>query len=135
MKKALQNLAQEITQSLIQEIEGDRSTRNTRSDSIVDLLIPQLAEEVAKRLDKPAMSRGLSEEGIDERLRKVRERLERVRVDVGTENKPEKAGGETGLPNLKYAKSKYENLESILNYVERDEERGGVRLVIMNFND
>ena len=39
-------------------------------------------------------------------------------------------------PNLKYRKPKYENVESILKYVETPEEKGqGVKLVIMNFND
>ena len=39
------------------------------------------------------------------------------------------------LPNLKYAKQKYENMESVLKYVETPDDKGGVRLVIMNFND
>ena len=39
------------------------------------------------------------------------------------------------LPNLKYAKQKYENMESVLKYVESPDDKGGVKLVIMNFND
>ena len=36
---------------------------------------------------------------------------------------------------LKYAKSKYQNVESLLNYIETKEDEGGIKLVIMNFND
>ena len=39
------------------------------------------------------------------------------------------------LPNLKYAKPKYKDVESILRYVESDDGPSGVKLVIMNFND
>ena len=51
------------------------------------------------------------------------------------EDDDEASGEGSRFPNLKYAKAKYRNVESILKYVERDEDRGGVKLVIMNFND
>ena len=64
---------------------------------------------------------------------------------VGSEKKLEKLSSEldsvssnkesTSLPNLKYAKSKYQNVESLLNYVEKGDDQGGLKLVIMNFND
>ena len=41
----------------------------------------------------------------------------------------------TDLSNLKYGKSKYKNVESLLNYIETKEADGGIKLVIMNFND
>ena len=42
---------------------------------------------------------------------------------------------ESSYPNLKYAGHKYSDLDSVLKYVEKDEDAGGVKLVIMNFND
>lgn len=43
------------------------------------------------------------------------------------------------FPNLKYRKPKYQNVESVLKYVESKKEKGesggDVRIVIMNFND
>ena len=42
---------------------------------------------------------------------------------------------EGGLSNLKYAEPKYKNVESILKYNETPDDRSGVKLVIMNFND
>ena len=41
----------------------------------------------------------------------------------------------SSYPNLKYRKPKYKNIESILKYVETPDDKGGVKLVIMNFND
>lgn len=49
------------------------------------------------------------------------------------------ADSKSMFPNLKYRKPKYQNLESVLKYVESKEKggegRGDVRIVIMNFND
>ena len=51
------------------------------------------------------------------------------------EHREQDDGAETSFPNLKYAKSKYKDMESVLKYVEQDQEKGGLKLVIMNFND
>ena len=48
----------------------------------------------------------------------------------------EAKGTGTKYPNLKYAKPKYENVESILKYIESPDDKPAiVKLVIMNFND
>ena len=57
-------------------------------------------------------------------------------VDLATIEKLEARGVRVIFPNLKYRKPKYKNVESILKYVEdEDGPSGGVKLVIMNFND
>jgi len=43
--------------------------------------------------------------------------------------------GRSRFPNLKYAQPKYHNLESVIKHVESDDGKGGVKLVLMNFND
>ena len=56
--------------------------------------------------------------------------------DLDTIRKLEEKGVRVVFPNLKYRKPKYKNVESILNYVESNEDdKAGVKLVIMNFND
>jgi hypothetical protein len=42
---------------------------------------------------------------------------------------------DSSFPNLKYARPKYKNVDSVLKYIEGQEEGKGVKLVIMNFND
>ena len=51
----------------------------------------------------------------------------------GTQAAPEQAAGT--FPNLKYAEPKYKNIESLMKFVESKGEAGGVKLIIMNFND
>ena len=67
-----------------------------------------------------------------DRLLEVEKKLERLSAELDFD--PGKAGG-TNLPNLKYAKSKYQDVESLLNYVGKGDDQGGLKLVIMNFND
>ena len=79
------------------------------------------------------------EEGLQIGLGTVEEtaEVERHRARQGEEDddEDEVEGSGSSYPNLKYAKPKYKNVESVLKYVESDEDRGGLKLVIMNFND
>lgn len=57
-------------------------------------------------------------------------------IDLATIEKLEEKGVRVVFPNLKYRKPKYKNVESVLKYVESEkDDKGGVKLVIMNFND
>lgn len=48
----------------------------------------------------------------------------------------EKRGIKVVFPNLKYNKPKYSNVSELIKYVESDKpQEGGIRLIIMNFND
>ena len=48
----------------------------------------------------------------------------------------EKKGIRVIFPNLKYAKPKYSNVSELIKYVESDKpQEGGVKIIIMNFND
>ncbi len=60
-------------------------------------------------------------------------------VDSDGDDDDDEMGSKSMFPNLKYRKPKYQNVESVLKYVE-SKEKGGegvgdVRIVIMNFND
>ena len=137
MKKIFQDIAREISQSLVQEFEGNPIVESSNSENIVDMLLQKLNEEVVKQVEKAGLNRGLSSEEMERRLLSIKKRMDNLAVIVReTEEAEHEEGGAQGsFPNLKYAKSKYKNVESVLKYVERDEDRGGVKLVIMNFND
>lgn len=73
-------------------------------------------------------------------LAKAEEKIGRaLNASVDSDNdKDDDDEDESGLgkfPNLKYAQPKYKNVESILKYNETPDDKGGVKLVIMNFND
>lgn len=145
MKKALEGVAQEISHSLLVEMRGHQGLEGSTSASIVDLLLQQLAREIVQQLEKADVSKGSSNHDLEARLQKVENGLEKLVVGVAgevekedgdeDEDEDEVAGAGSSFPNLKYAKPKYKNVESILKYMESDEDKGGVKLVIMNFND
>lgn len=57
-------------------------------------------------------------------------------VDLATIEKLESKGVRVIFPNLKYRQPKYQKMDSVLKYVETEEDdKYGVKLVIMNFND
>ena len=136
MIKALQDVAEDISQSMVREIEGDQDIERATPVSIVDLLLQQLAGELVRQLQETGLNKGQSGEELDARLQKVMKRLEKLAVSLRDDDDEDEVG-ENGrsFPNLKYAKPKYQNVESILRYVDKVEDKGGVKLVIMNFND
>lgn len=137
MNKALQGVVQEITHSLVLQIEDQQYVERSASVSIIDLLLQQLVKEVVGQLKEANAGEGLSDEDVEAKLEKVERKLAKVGItgQDDDEDEDEVAGTGSSFPNLKYAKPKYKNIESILKYVERDEDKGGVKLVIMNFND
>ena len=58
------------------------------------------------------------------------------KTDLEVIKKLKEKGVEINFPNLKYAQPKYSNVSELIKYVESDEpQKGGIRLVIINFND
>ena len=135
MNKALQGVVQEITHGLVLEIESHQCVEKPASVSIIDLLLQRLAKEVVRQLKEASSNKDLSDEDVEAKLQKVERKLEKRGITDEDEDEDEVSGTGSSFPNLKYAKPKYKNIESILKYVERDEDKGGVKLVIMNFND
>ncbi len=128
-------MAHEIIQRLAQDMEGVQSINGSAPLRISDLLIPQLAHEVVRQLKGNRLNEGSPDEELYARLEKAERKLEKLALGVRGNDEDEIAGTGSSFPNLKYARPKYKNVESILKYVERDEDKGGVKLVIMNFND
>ena len=134
-KKALQAIAQDIVDVLELDFVTRQGAQIPASVSIVDLLIQQLAEKVVALLIEASTGGGLSDEGVEARLRKARRKLKETYFNDQDDDEDETTGTGFRFPNLKYAKPKYKDMESVLKYVEQDEDKGGVKLVIMNFND
>ena len=132
MTRALKSIAQEISLSLVHEVEAGPPSEDSMSSVIVGLLTEQLATEVARDLGTRPRT-PMPDDRLAARLTKLETRLNKL---IGADHDDDEAtGGRSSLPNLKYAKPKYKNVESVLKYVESDEDKGGLKLVIMNFND
>ncbi len=128
MKQGLQDVAHDIARGLV-------LVEKSASVSIIDLLLQQLVGEVVRQLKEANSGKGLSDEDVEAKLQKVERKLEKRGITGQDDDEDEVTGTGNSFPNLKYAKPKYKNIESIFKYVERDEDKGGVKLVIMNFND
>jgi hypothetical protein len=133
LRKALiEGLIDEIAAGIVLELESRETEAEAGPASAVDRLAEQIAQEVARRLgaggpgagpgDGQAQLRPYQAEGGPEQLH-------------GEGNVPVESKEAASFPNLKYAKPKYQNIESLLNYMESKESQGGLKLVIMNFND
>ena len=135
MKKALQHMAEEIGSRLVMELEDQQPAERSTESSTLDLFFHRLASEVVRQLRAPVPNTAPSDPAIDARLSKLHGRLEKLATHLRDGDEDEVAENGSAFPNLKYGKTKYQNLDSILNYVEKDDDKGGLRLVIMNFND
>ena len=141
--RALNGVAREIADGLMLEMGiSPLAVEAPNAETILEALIDRLARKVVALLaetDRPTL---LQEADSDPKpLRGVRNRqgpgAGKRNADAGDEDEDEDEvdGAGSQFPNLKYAKPKYKNMESVLKYIDRDEDKGGVKLVIMNFND
>ena len=131
-KALLEGLIDEIAAGVVLELKSRKTTAEAAPASAVDRLAVQVAQEVVRRLGAVAPGAGSGNGQTQVR-------------PYAPERGPENPTGESDVPdvnkegvsfpNLKYAKPKYQNIESLLNYIESKESEGGLKLVIMNFND
>ena len=125
-------IAGDIANNLVGKVEPVSSPDKARSATIVDLLLRELADKVAMLLGDFTTTGTARNMRVEAALQKAEVKLERAPVRA-PEGEARDAG--SSLPNLKYARPKYNNVESILKYVEAEDDRPGVKLIIMNFND
>ena len=127
-------MAREISHRLV----GQMATRSTAerpiAKGVVELLVQRLAEEVANQLLEDSSEIAPREE-LGTRVADLERKLEKLIGGEEDEDDQETKESRSSFPNLKYAKPKYKDVDSVLKYIERDGEEGGVKLVIMNFND
>lgn len=128
--------------SIVTDEEYGQTKRSSSKDSTLALLLGELAVEVVG-IFKEEVASGGQDSQVERKLEKAADDdVEHIElddlddVDLATIKKLEEKGVRVIYPNLKYRKPKYENVGDILKYVEsEDDGKGGVKLVIMNFND
>ena len=134
MRNGLRGVAQEISYDLVREIGSHRPMKKSTTGGVIDLLLDQLAEEVVSELTAD-LKAGTATHVLEARLETLEKKLNQLASTHSDEGDDEEDGRESRLPNLKYAKPKYKDVQSILKYIESEQDQGGVKLVIMNFND
>ena len=139
-RKALNAVTQEIADCLATEMKNSHEAESPDYATIVDELLRQLGTNVVALLREATTSAGLSAADADPRIEAAERRLARLvpKVDEDDEDEDEDedeiADASSRFPNLKYAKPKYNNVDSVLKLVEHEADKGGIKLVIMNFN-
>ena len=136
-KKILLAIAEDIAHDLVVDMQSPRGEEMSADTTMVDILLQRLAENVSELMRDVGTSNGASNEKLVARLMRAERGLSKLAAGSNGDgdDEDEVSGNGSRLPNLKYAKPKYKNVESILKFVEREEDKGGVKLIIMNFND
>ena len=144
-KSFVKELGQKISREWTHELK--RNGKIPAEKSLFKLLMEALAGEVVAKLRESndesvvalkdsliVANRGPARKGLDKAERKLAKLAKRGHPDDAEEDEEDQK--DTRYPNLKYRQPKYKNVESILKFVEsKNDKGGGVRLVIMNFND
>ena len=132
MKKGFRMFADDIALGLARELRGqDERTKRGRY-GIADSLVDRVAEEVFERINGGQISPNFGDESPLERLEQVEEKLERLTSGFRGAVLQRIAGDESDSDG---EGAKYQNVDSLIKYMESSESGGGLKLVIMNFND
>lgn len=134
-RRLRRDLGQEIAERMVREMASDQRTETPEPASSVDVLLQQLATSVAGLLREAGSRQPTTDPGFEARLQKAERRLAKLGSLDGDDDDDGPDDSWEGLPNLKYAKPKYKDVESVLKYIENEDSCGAIKLVIMNFND
>ena len=134
-KSIMQSLASDISERLSADLRRlpDRATPGSAGigDQFLDVLAKHVVDAEYVPGGPERKIAGPADPGYQD--------LERRGVNLdsidGDHDDDEVHSERSRFPNLKYAKSKYGNMDSALKYIEDSQGTGGFKLVIMNFND
>ena len=141
-RKTLQLVTDAIASDLAQQLRnpGQQSTQawsdheEMSSQRLLDLILPRLSVAVASCLGASFLPADPS--SLEQRVQLVERELTKLLSGGDADQNQRDASAQgSALPNLKYAKPKYKTVDSMLKYIEGQEETSGIKLVIMNFND
>ena len=123
-------LADDIALSLVKDWRQRKPVPARRAQIARDMLIDQLAQESAIQQDDVQTSTLSEQQILLQRLHQVESTLEKLATRIRSKQGESAVGSDNGGEG-----SKYQNVETMLKYVDGSGAEGGVKLVIMNFND
>ena len=140
-RKLLDAVARDIIQRIADDVSLERFVGQAPSVHIKDLLIQSLANHSALRLSDKKVREPMLEDGGLAILQRIESTLVELTVAINRSRDGDN-GNQVQLvretrDDRKRADnaSKYNKVESMLKYIEAEDDKNGVRLVIMNFND
>ena len=132
LKTTLQVLAEDIALGLARELRSHQVVAESTVPKVIDQFVDQVAQEVVGRLGNGDLAVPANAQRLLQRLEQVESRLEKLTSGIRSALQQESV---TGPPVPVGEGSKYQNVESLLKYIETPDGEGGLKLVIMNFND
>ena len=123
-------LADEIALGLLKEWQTPKVDPVSPALKIRDLTVDQIAGEPVIQQEDPQTSTFSERQFLLRRLQQVENTLEKLASRIQSGQGEYEAGSDPGREG-----SKYQNVETMLKYVDGSGPEGGVKLVIMNFND
>ena len=123
-------LADDIALGLVEELQRRKAVPVPPAPSARDMLAQRLARETVSQLDMVQTGTSPEQQVLLLRLQRVEKTLEKLAARIRS------AAPETAdRSNDSEEGSKYQNVDTLLKYVDASGAEGGVKLVIMNFND
>jgi len=145
--RLIESVAKDISSDFASRLKIDKSKETKMLLSFSKMIAKEVVKQLLKEWERnpgavKAILTNTTEDGrLSKKLKKAEDKLTKIvqkglRDSGENSDEDETKGTRTKFQNLKYAQPKYKNVESVLKYVEsKDEKAGGVKLVIMNFND
>ena len=132
MKNTLKALADDIAIGLARELRSHQAGGEPAVPGVDDPFVSQIVQEVARRVGNVDSSLPSDRQVLLERLQQVESQLHQIASVVRSAFQEETTAGRTALVG---EGSKYQNVEALLKYIQSPDGEGGIKLVIMNFND
>lgn len=130
MENVMRVLADDIARGLVEEWQRRKAVPVPPAANARDMLIQRLTQEPVSRLDVDPTGPFTEQQVLVLRLQRLERTLEKLAARI--RSMPAETGVES---NSSEDRSKYQNVDSLLKYVDGSGAEGGVKLVIMNFND
>ena len=123
-------LADDIALGLVKEWRRRKVAPVSPAPRARDMVVDQIAQELVSQQENVQTSTVSEQQIVLQRLQQVESALEKLATRILSGPGEHEAGSELGEEG-----SKYQNVETMLKYVDGAGAEGGVKLVIMNFND
>lgn len=136
MKRQMQSLADDVAYGLAQELCSRWAVEEPSRSELLDLLVEEVTQEVVNALGTRGLAPRTAEDRRALRLLEADNDLDDLASRTRGAIQGEKTNGSSDSDSdCGEEGSKYQNIESLIKYVESSGGAGGVKLVIMNFND
>ena len=130
MEKVLQALADDIALGLAEKLRQRKAVPAPPAPRDGGMLVNQMAQELVNRLGNVQTSNLSEQQILLQRLQQVESTLEKLATRIRSAQGEHVIGSDVGGEG-----SKYQNVDTLLKYVDGSGAEAGVKLVIMNFND